>query len=149
MALINCPHCGKEITDHAASCPHCGTPLGNKKYCKFCGEQIDSDCVICPKCGKQLENINTNNSNVNIVTSPTISVTDTLSAPARPGVSGRKKDKWVAFLLCLFVGFFGVHKFYEGKVGMGILYLFTLGLCGIGWFIDLLIILTKPNPYYV
>ena len=27
MALINCPECGKEISDAAASCPHCGYPI--------------------------------------------------------------------------------------------------------------------------
>ena len=43
----------------------------------------------------------------------------------------------------------GAHKFYEGKVGMGILYLLTCGLFGIGWIVDIIIILTKPNTYYV
>lgn len=32
---------------------------------------------------------------------------------------------------------------------MGILYLCTMGLFGIGWIIDLFAILGKPNPYYV
>lgn len=66
-----------------------------------------------------------------------------------PVVAGRMKNKWVAFLLCLFLGYVGAHKFYEGKVGMGILYLFTFGLLGIGWIIDCIVLLTKPNPYYV
>lgn len=39
-------------------------------------------------------------------------------------------------LLCIFGGWLGLHKFAEKKVGMGVLYLFTFGLCGIGWFID-------------
>lgn len=60
-----------------------------------------------------------------------------------------EKDKWVAFLLCLFFGMIGVHKFYEGKVGLGVVYLLTGGLCGFGWFIDCIILLTKPNKYYV
>lgn len=61
----------------------------------------------------------------------------------------RVKNKWVAFCLCFFLGFFGAHKFYEGKTSTGILYLCTVGLFGIGWFIDLIAILLKPNPYYV
>lgn len=64
-------------------------------------------------------------------------------------VYGRQRDKWVAFFLCLFLGFFGAHKFYEGKAGMGVLYIFTIGLFGIGWIVDLIILLLKPNPYFV
>ncbi len=61
---------------------------------------------------------------------------------------GRPINKWVAFILCFFFGMMGVHKFYEGKVGMGLLYLFTGGLFSIGWFIDCIAILCKSNPYY-
>lgn len=60
-----------------------------------------------------------------------------------------KRDKWVAFFLCLFLGCFGAHKFYERKSGMGILYLCTVGLFGIGWIVDIIMLLCKPNPYYV
>lgn len=63
--------------------------------------------------------------------------------------AGNMKDKWVAVLLCLFLGGIGAHKFYEGKIGMGILYLFTVGLFGIGWLVDFIVLLMKPNPYYV
>ena len=49
------------------------------------------------------------------------------------------KSKKIDFILCLFLGYFGIHKFYEGKVGMGILYLFTFGLFGIGWLVDIVI----------
>ena len=52
-------------------------------------------------------------------------------------------------MLCLFLGGVGAHKFYEGKVGMGILYILTIGLFGIGVVVDLIAILFKPNPYYV
>ena len=55
----------------------------------------------------------------------------------------------VAFLLCLFLGPIGAHKFYEGKVGMGCLYLLTGGLLGIGWLADIFIILGKNDPYWV
>lgn len=58
------------------------------------------------------------------------------------------KNKWVSFFLCLFLGVFGIHKFYEGRVLLGLVYIFTMGLFGIGVFIDLIILLFKPNPYY-
>lgn len=57
--------------------------------------------------------------------------------------------KWISFFLCLFLGIFGGHKFYEGKIGAGILYLLTAGLFGVGVLVDLIILLFKPNPYYV
>ena len=63
--------------------------------------------------------------------------------------SGKKCDKGVAILLCIFLGVLGAHKFYEGKIGMGILYLCTAGLFGIGWIIDIFSLLGRPNPYYV
>lgn len=58
------------------------------------------------------------------------------------------KNKWITFLLCLFLGCLGIHKFYEGKILFGIVYLLTMGFGGIGVLIDLVIILFKPNPYF-
>lgn len=58
------------------------------------------------------------------------------------------KNKWISFLLCLFLGFLGVHKFYEGRILLGILYICTAGLFGVGVIIDLIILFFKPNPYF-
>lgn len=49
-------------------------------------------------------------------------------------------SRWLAFVLCFFVGVLGIHRFYVGKVGTGILYLCTGGLFGIGWLIDIIMI---------
>ncbi len=55
-----------------------------------------------------------------------------------------KSDKeWlVTLLLSLFVGTLGVHRFYVGKIGTGILQLITLGGCGIWTLIDIIMIAT-------
>lgn len=45
-------------------------------------------------------------------------------------------DPWVRVLVTFFLGGFGVHKFADRKIGMGILYLLTGGLFGIGWLVD-------------
>tara|TARA_B100000809_G_C15102326_1_gene517393 strand:+ start:1138 stop:1359 length:222 start_codon:yes stop_codon:yes gene_type:complete len=45
-----------------------------------------------------------------------------------------------AFLLCFFFGIFGVHRFYVGKIGTGILQILTLGGLGIWTLIDFIMI---------
>lgn len=52
-----------------------------------------------------------------------------------------EKSKTVALLLNIFFGFLGVHRFYVGKIGTGLLWLFTLGFFGIGDVIDFFMIL--------
>ena len=108
------------------------------KYCKYCGSQVMSEKdTFCSHCGKHIEddgsiNININNSNTN-------------------NVAGKTKNKWVAFFLCLFLGGIGAHKFYEGKIGLGIIYaLFCWTYIPVlVSIIDLIVILTKPREYNV
>lgn len=122
------------------------------KFCKFCGEKIPEQAVICPKCGGQVEELKTSNSQTNFQ-QPQIVINNananTNTNVNKNGTGGKACNKWVALLLCIFLGYFGAHKFYEGKAGLGILYIFTGGLCGIGWFIDIILILLKPRIYYV
>ena len=51
-----------------------------------------------------------------------------------------KKSRLITLLLCLFVGELGIHRFYVGKIGTGVLWLLTGGLLGIGWLVDLICI---------
>jgi TM2 domain-containing membrane protein YozV len=56
------------------------------------------------------------------------------------GTTGQKS--WiVALLLCLFLGGLGIHRFYVGKVGTGILQFLTLGGLGLWALIDFIVIL--------
>ena len=63
------------------------------------------------------------------------------------------KDWMTTFLLCLFCGGLGIHRYYVGKIGTGILYTLTLGLFGIGYLVDFIKILcgkfTDKNGNYI
>lgn len=142
-----CQKCGAQIPDDAKKCPQCGALQKGAKYCQHCGEAIDEECVVCPKCGKQVADLKQPNIVINNTNQNQNVNTNTVRVAAVP--FGKRCNKWTAFFLCLFLGYFGAHKFYEGKTGMGILYIFTIGLFGIGWIVDLITILCKPNPYYV
>jgi len=61
---------------------------------------------------------------------------------ARPGPLPGQKDWLTTLLLCVFVGVFGVHRFYVGKVGTGVAMLLTGGGCGIWTLVDLITIVT-------
>ncbi|MDR2584353.1 MAG: NINE protein [Fibromonadaceae bacterium] len=88
------------------------TKQADEKFCSSCGAIIKIIAEICPKCGVR---------------------------NARPTAS---KNKTTVLLLCLFLGCFGVHRFYVGKTGSGIAQLFTLGGIGIWALIDLVMIIT-------
>lgn len=128
--------------------PQQETSAVRTKFCKHCGAKIPEAAVICTACGCQVEEIK-NHEQPSIVINNANTNTNVNNNQNGFMYMGRPRNKWVAFLLCFFLGFVGAHKFYEGKAGMGILYLFTCGLFGIGWFIDCIVLLCKPNPYYV
>ena len=63
-----------------------------------------------------------------------------------PEVPVETKDWLTTFLLCLFLGGLGVHRYYVGKIGTGILYTLTAGLFGIGYLLTLSRFFAASSP---
>ncbi|MBN1504167.1 MAG: TM2 domain-containing protein [Candidatus Eisenbacteria bacterium] len=109
-----CRNCGKELVPTAEFCTACGArPQNGNRYCMICGHETRPEAEICVNCGSRLVN------------------------PAAEG-----KSWFVALILSIFVGWFGIDRFYLGKIGTGILKLLTFGLMGIWWLIDIILIAT-------
>jgi TM2 domain-containing membrane protein YozV len=64
------------------------------------------------------------------------------AAPAAAPAGASDKQKLITLLLCIFLGTIGVHRFYVGKIGTGVVWLLTGGVFGIGWIIDIIKIAT-------
>ncbi len=93
----------------------------NEKYCSSCGSIILKEAEICPKCGVR----------------------------QRTQPHG-KRSRVAAALLGIFLGGFGIHKFYLGKTGAGIIYLlfcWTLIPAIVG-FIEGIIYLTRSDEEF-
>lgn len=93
-----CRNCGNQIDDKADVCMGCGCkPLKANKFCQNCGAETSEHQEVCIKCGVKLSN------------------SDVLS-----GFSGGTRQKVVAALLAFFLGAIGIHDFYLGYTGRGV-----------------------------
>lgn len=111
-------------------CPNCGLELReNTQYCEYCGTE------------QSVKNRNrTTHHTSTIEVTVNNSSQDRSPHPNYGNIS--PKSRLVLIILWFFFGILGFHYFYAGRIGMGLLWLITGGLFGIGWVIDIIVILT-------
>lgn len=113
-----CRNCGKELTGTPEICPSCGAkPLVGSSFCHACGAKTNPLAEICIKCGARLGG--------------KVAVGDV-----------SEKSRLATTLLAWFLGGFGAHRFYLGKIGTAIAMLLTAGGLGIWALIDFIIAVT-------
>ncbi len=116
-----------------ARCEECGAPI-TSNVCEYCGNVIDITHKETTQENTPQQEVHTQTIINNYITQQPTTNNNTSTSTIS------KKSKIVALLLCVFLGYFGAHKFYVGKAGMGVLYLFSYGLFGFGWIIDCILI---------
>ena len=102
-------------------------------FCPNCGKENPDDSYYCRECGFSLK------ANAPAA-GPGMQKTSVIQDASNVKSYGFK-SRWVAFFLCLTLGWLGIHRFYIGKIGTGILFALTFGGLGFGWFMDLFAIL--------
>ncbi len=103
-----CRNCGKELTGVPEFCMNCGAkPTAGNSFCPACGAPTNPLAEICLKCGAR--------------------VTKELAGDIST------KSRLAATLLAWFLGVFGAHRFYVGKIGTGVvmLLLTVVGIVGL------------------
>lgn len=120
---MNCPNCNFQNTDDA-------------KFCNNCGYSLNTQQTAFPQQPAYTQSQN--------FQQPPIIINNVANANAYAvgGMGISPKSKMVTLLLCFFLGWLGIHRFYVGKAGSGILYLITMAVFGIGWLVDLIKILS-------
>ncbi len=124
-----CAYCGKPF------CKECLLEVKGRMYCKDdLGNVLDE---AKQQSRNSIPTINITNSSESSNTNMNTNMNAGLGLPPR-------KSKTVALILCIlgFFGLAGLHRMYVGKVGSGVLHLFTYGFCLIGTIIDLISILS-------
>ena len=143
------------------NCPNCGAP-GRGRFCEYCGTEIEplnsgNGVTVNINFGGQYTGQNVRASQSGTPGYAAGYAQGHADASRAYGVPGAQtvtvqytpvsSKSWLAaLLLCIFLGGLGAHYFYVGRWGMGLLYLFTFGLFGIGWLVDIIRILAGAFP---
>ncbi len=119
-------------------CPICGAPMQGAS-CEYCGYKERVENLPETKRNVRAASVYVNNVPLNYSQSPMLRNKNCYVAPN--GDIYSNKSRLAAALLCIFLGYLGIHRFYTGKIFTGLIYMFTAGLFGVGIVVDLVRIL--------
>ena len=119
-----------EVCNMEVKCPVCGAPLEGE-VCTYCGHRLKTST----------NNSTVQSQNANNISFVTNVVNNNSQNISNQVINVSKKNKITALILCVLFGLFGVHRFYVGKIGTGLLYLCTGGLFLIGYIVDIILII--------
>ena len=131
-------------------CPTCGANVYGR-FCDYCGTKLPAEQVETQTYRGQHVTVNNyyypQQPSQPVQPTPPSRTPAEIIVPVAQPVYVRyerpvsEKSRAAALILCFIFGIFGIHRFYLGRPALGLLYLFTLGLLGIGWVLDLGLIL--------
>ncbi len=126
-----CTNCGNPISSQAVACLKCGAdPRANKNYCRNCGGGLNPNQVVCISCGLPVK------------------ARSNATLPKGKKNTLKKKSKILAILLAIFLGAYGIHKFYLGDK-IAAIYYFLFSLSGTVYLGSFMIIETSGRGLYI
>jgi hypothetical protein len=108
--------------------------------CASCGAPMKihpgQDSAVCSYCGNSV-----------VIERPanlTAEINRAVAAQLKNQPQSLSSREWsVTLILCTLTGFFGLHRFYTGQFVWGIIWLLTSGGFGMGWLVDMFLVLTN------
>ena len=118
-----CRNCAEALNDNQAICVKCGVKVGEgSAYCPNCGQEVAEGQEVCLNCGASLK---------------------------KPEAKLAGQDKVTMIIVCLFLGWLGIHNFMMGETKKGIAKIILCNCCLFGWVFVLIDLINIARDKYV
>ena len=145
MKVVKCTQCGAKVQkaeDGSYVCEYCGSVIELEPAQSAEAQTAASQAVAAIESAPSAAGASAG------VQKPAFDPTITYTKTGERYVPHqKKKQKWLAIVLCVTFGYLGAHRFYEGKKRSGIVYLCSLGLLFFGVIYDFIQLLSRPEYY--